>query len=79
MSATRMTEAGFETIMEGLRKGGHLRALLLSDAPGDAIGSGRIDLSPEDEECLRAVRWEEEDERFGPIDEKLVLCSSSGY
>jgi hypothetical protein len=32
-----------------------------------------------DSERLRAIKWDRTHPTSGPIDEKLVLCSSSGY
>jgi hypothetical protein len=78
MAESRLSVDGFRRVMTLLRSNPEFRQRLLSDSPRDAlVVSGT--LSPTDTECIERLRWDDPPEATRPFDEKLVLCSSSGY
>ena len=78
MTGCRLSKSAFRMVMNSLRSDQAFRRLLLSDSPGMALLRASC-VSEADASCLAAIRWEAGPDRYSPIDEKLVLCSSSGY
>lgn len=78
MAGSRLSLDGFEVIMKNLRKDEKFRRQLLSDNPARATIGKSIFLK-EDIHRIAAIRWNQKGKHNNEIDEKLVLCSSSGY
>ncbi len=73
-----LSEKGFRVVMEKLQESEKFRRQLLSGEDAiEIIGRGL--LSAEDERYLATIVWGHTKLQIDPIDEKLVLCSSSGY
>lgn len=78
MAELRLSEEGFKVIMENMQANEAFRKqFLLGDLSRSPISLNR--LSASDLGCLAALKWETRSLPDIPIDEKIVLCSSSGY
>ncbi len=78
MAESSLTETGFRAIMRRLRSDDEFRRQFLSEKPVRAL-AGKGIVSKEDERRISLIKWSCKADRGGTIDEKLVLCSSSGY
>jgi len=78
MASARLSEEGFANVMEKLRSDKTFRNQFLSDRP-DRVITDRGLLTEDDAASVAAIKWDSPDKPFGAIDEKLVLCSSSGF
>lgn len=78
MDQLRLSTEGFRTIMMRLRSDEMFRKQFFLNAPSQA-GISTCGLSKDDNKRLAALVWESRILPNESIDEKLVLCSSSGY
>jgi len=74
----RLSTVGFRTVMARLRNDETFRVQLLGDSPSDAIKEFSH-MSDDDKLIVGSIIWDQKVTSLYPIDQKLVLCSSSGY
>jgi hypothetical protein len=73
----RLTEEGFRLLMKRMGTDREFRRRLLSGTLTLEEAAGTI--PGEDTKKISRVKWDSTGKYLGMIDEKLVLCSSSGY